>query len=194
MASFEIADRITRANEGGWQNDPNDRGNAASGLGTYRGVASRIHPGWKGWSIISDVILDLSPQPRFGTALYRAWVKKLNSVLHANEALQELVRSFYKTNFWDALRLDEIKSQAVANKVYDAGVNQGTGTAAVLLQRVLGAAADGQIGPITLALANKQNGDQLAEKFKQARIAKYQRIVEKNPTQAKYLDIWVARC
>jgi len=194
MANFEIADKITRGNEGGWQNDPADRGNSRNGLGTYRGIASHFHPAWKGWPIVAAEIAKLGPQPKYDTKAYYAFARSLNSVLAANDALQAMVRSFYKVNFWDALRLDDFKSQELANKVYDSSVNQGTGAAAIMLQKVLGVTVDGGIGPVTLAAVNKQDGAELAEKFKHARIAKYKRLVEARPDQAKYLDVWLARC
>lgn len=194
MAVFEVADKITRANEGGWQNDPSDRGNGPNGYGTYRGIASKIHPSWKGWPVVAAELAKLGQQPPYGTKAYREFVKALNGALAANDALQTMVCAFYKANFWDVLRLDEFKSQQVANKVYDSGVNQGTGTAAMILQRILGVMPDGSIGPVTIAAANKWDGVELAAKFKEARVAKYKALVTARPDQAKYLSTWIERC
>lgn len=194
MASFSIADELTRAVEGGWQNDPHDSGNDQNGLGTYRGIASRIHPNWRGWLIVKKAIDGMTKQPHYDTGAYCAWVKTLNRTLAASADLQSLVASFYKANFWDVLRLGEFTSQDVANKVYDSAVNQGTGTAAILLQKVLGVKADGSIGPVTVAAANAQDGATLAKAFKVARIAKYRKLIAVNPNLARYEESWIGRC
>ncbi len=193
MADFEIAFGITNGNEGGWQNDPQDNGNAPV-LGTYRGIASKMQPTWKGWPTVKAAIANMTVQPHYGSSAYYAWVKTLNGVLAANTALQYMVRDFYRVSFWDVNRLGDLKSQEVANKVYDSGVNQGTGTAAIMLQKCLGVNADGGIGPVTINAANKMDGATLAAAFKTARIAKYQRIVAANPQDAQYLDNWISRC
>lgn len=194
MAKFDIAFDITNGNEGGWQNDPDDTGNADNGLGTYKGIASKHQPGWKGWAAVRAALVGAGGQPQHGTKAYREYQKTVNSVLAANADLQASVRSFFKTSFWDVNRLDEFASQEVANKVYDSGVNQGTGTAAMLLQKVLGVMPDGSIGPVTIGAANKRNGAELAEAFKQARIAKYKALVTARPEYTKFLSEWVGRC
>jgi len=194
MADFKIAFRITGGNEGGWQNDPHDTGNSANGLGTYRGIASAKQPGWKGWPVVQTAISAAGKQPVYGSQPYKAWVVSLNGVLSANEALQALVQSFYKSNFWDVNRLDDFISQEVANKVYDSGVNQGTGTSAMILQKCLGVMPDGNVGPVTISSANKMDGTKLAEDFKQARIAKYKALVVARPEYSQYLTNWISRC
>lgn len=194
MADFQTAFGITNGNEGGWQNDPHDTGNDTAGRGTYKGIASAKQPQWKGWAIVKAAIDRMSAQPPFGTAPYRDWVHRLNVALAANADLQRMVGDFYRVNFWDVNRLGELSSQEVANKVYDSGVNQGTGTAARILQSCLDVDQDGAIGPITIAAANKRDGAELAEAFRAARVAKYQQLVEAHPEDARYLDDWIARC
>lgn len=194
MASFEISDELTRRNEGLWQNLPTDRGNGPDGLGTYRGIASKIHPRWKGWPIIAAEIAKKTPQPACGTKGYKDWVKELNAALGANAELQSMVRSFYKANFWDALRLDELNSQGAANQIYDSSVNRGVGTAAILLQKILGVMADGVIGPVTIKAANKMRGNELEALYRAARRADYERIIKINPALAEFRRTWLARC
>lgn len=194
MAVFEVADRITRHNERGWQNDPEDTGNNRAGWGTYKGLASAKQPNWKGWPIIATEIAKKPVQPVYGSKAYRAWARELNAALEAIESLQSLVDSYYKANFWDVNRLDEIRSQGAANHIYDHGVNRGTGTAAILLQKVLGVMADGEIGPVTIAAANRLIDGELEALYRKARKADYSRLVEKNPQLAQYKNTWLARC
>lgn len=194
MADFETADKITQRNEGGWQNDPDDLGNSLNGLGTYRGIASAKQSGWRGWSIIKATLASMTKQPHYGTGSYYAWVATLNKILAANATLQAQVDAFYKANFWDVNRLGELHSQGAANHAYDHGVNRGTGTAAILLQRCLGVMADGEIGPVTIAAANKLSDAEMERRYRAARKADYRRLIEKNPKQAKYEPVWLARC
>jgi len=194
MAVFEVADRITRRNEGGWQNDPEDTGNNRAGWGTYKGLASAKQPGWKGWPIIAAEIAKKLPQPVYGSKAYRAWSRELNAALEAIEPLQSLADSYYKANFWDVNRLDEIRSQGAANHIYDHGVNRGTGTAAILLQKVLGVMADGDIGPVTIAAANRLGDGELEALYRKARVVDYSRLVKNNPQLAQYKNTWLARC
>lgn len=194
MAEFEPAYEITNGNEGGWQNDPHDSGNDDAGHGTYKGLASAKQPRWKGWPIIAAAIAKMPLQPPYGTKPYKEWVDELNATLAANAELQEMVRAYYRLNFWDVNKLDLFRSQEAANKVYDCGVNQGTGTAAMILQKVLGVMPDANIGPVTIAAANRWDDRKLAEAFKQARMVKYQQLVMARPEYRRYLNTWLERC
>jgi lysozyme family protein len=53
MADFEIAYGETELREGGYVNDPVDRGGE-----THRGVARKFHPDWSGWKIIDQIKQD----------------------------------------------------------------------------------------------------------------------------------------
>ena len=58
----------------------------------------------------------------------------------------EMVKPFYKKNYWDRIRGDELPS-GVDYAAYDLAVNSGTGRAAKYLQQIAGVTADGVIGP-----------------------------------------------
>lgn len=60
--------------------------------------------------------------------------------------------AIYRREYWDELRCDRLPP-AVAFLVFDAAVNQGQDRAALMLQRAARVAADGIIGPVTLAAA-----------------------------------------
>lgn len=59
----------------------------------------------------------------------------------------------YKADFWDRGGMDKI-DPAVAFQVFDAAVNHGSGNALRMLQRAVGVADDGHIGPVTLRAVN----------------------------------------
>jgi len=66
----------------------------------------------------------------------------------------EMVKPFYKKNYWDRIRGDELPS-GVDYAAYDLAVNSGTGRAAKYLQRIAGVTDDGVIGPQSLKAIQK---------------------------------------
>jgi hypothetical protein len=194
MADFAVSDERLRRIEGKWQNIPGDGGNNKLGWGTYRGISSTHHPKWKGWPIIAAEIAKLPPQPEYGTKAYKDWVKELNASLEANPELQRLVGVFYRAEFWNKMSLDDMRSQGTADHVYCHGVNRGIGTAAILLQKLLGVKADGDIGPVTIKAANKMRDNELEALYRAARKADYERIIKINPALAQFRRTWLARC
>jgi len=63
------------------------------------------------------------------------------------------VAPIYRERYWNAVKGDDLPA-GVDLMVFDLAVNSGPGRAAKFLQEVVGAPADGQIGPATLAKVN----------------------------------------
>ena len=75
----------------------------------------------------------------------------------------EMVKPFYKKNYWDRIRGDDLPS-GVDYAAYDLAVNSGTGRAAKYLQQIAGVTADGVIGPRTIeAIKNFAAEDTVGE-------------------------------
>ena len=72
----------------------------------------------------------------------------------------DLAKQIYRHDYWDAVKADQLPP-GVRYAVFDAAVNSGVRQATLWLQRALGVADDGIIGPITLRAANAQNSDAL---------------------------------
>ena len=53
-------------------------------------------------------------------------------------ALTPMVREFYRVEFWDKMRGNEINNQDVANTIFNFGVNAGMSMAVKLAQLVVG--------------------------------------------------------
>lgn len=66
------------------------------------------------------------------------------------QAPQAEVLAIYKQNYWDAMNCDSLPP-GVDYAIFDYGVNSGIGRAPKVLQRILGVAVDGAIGPATVA-------------------------------------------
>ncbi len=132
---------------------------------TYAGLSRKNTPNWPGWHHIDQGRTPPTP----------------------------LVRDYYKTEYWDRVRGDEIVDQRIAETLYDFGVNAGWKTSAKLAQAVLGATPDGTIGPKTLELLNAADANEFLPLFALAKIKRYADIVKKDKTQSKFLLGWINR-
>lgn len=181
MSDFRIAEQLTGINEGGYVNDPNDKGGE-----TYAGISRNNWSGWRGWLIIDG----LKDTAGISAAL-------INQKAKANAQLTELIWSFYKQNFWDINQLSLIRDQQLANTVYDFGVNSGTVRAAKYLQdsvnlvSALNLATDGIIGPVTIQAVNTSDPAKLTLIYNSKRQAFYSSIAK--GTQARFLKSWLSR-
>lgn len=81
----------------------------------------------------------------------------------------------YRRLYWDALRCDDMPA-GIDLALFDAGVNQGTGRAARLLQTALQVRVDGIIGPVTLGAANEAEPSALLDEFMARRMRAYGRL------------------
>jgi len=80
------------------------------------------------------------------------------------------VSPLYKQRYWDKCRGDDLP-RGVDFAVFDLAINSGVGRASKLLQRSVGVAADGAIGPATLAAVADANPRELATKICELRLA-----------------------
>lgn len=131
---------------------------------TYAGIARNMNPQWPGWSLI-DAGQDVPAQ---------------------------LVRDFYKANFWDTIQGDQLTHQAIAQTIFDFHVNAGR-PARVLAQIVVGTTPDGQIGPRTVGALNAYDPEKFVLAYALAKIARYRDIVTRDRTQQKFLLGWINR-
>jgi lysozyme family protein len=83
---------------------------------------------------------------------YRRYVKHDASAADVRAMNLNEAQSIYRAKYWNAMRCDALPA-GVDYCVFDYGVNSGTGRAPKVLQRVLGVAVDGMIGPATIAAA-----------------------------------------
>jgi lysozyme family protein len=105
-----------------------------------------------------------------------------------------MVREFYRTEFWDKMRGNEISNQEVANTIFNFGVNAGMSMAVKLAQIVVGATPDGGIGVKTVEKLNQiTDGKQFKQAYALAKLARYAEICNKNRSQSKFLLGWLNR-
>lgn len=112
------------------------------------------------------------------------------------ESMKEMPYSHWAdildTMFIRKCRAHEIRNKSIALMLTDwCWVN---GPAAIRqAQDVLSCTQDGVVGPQTLAALNASDELSVFNRIKNARIRSYRRIVERNPTQARFLRGWIAR-
>ncbi|HXM40113.1 MAG TPA: glycosyl hydrolase 108 family protein [Bryobacteraceae bacterium] len=105
--------------------------------------------------------------------------------------------AIYRTYFWNRYSTGSIADQSLANKVFDLTVNMGP-AALKLLQSAVNAcggqcAADGVLGPISIAQINALDPAQLLAEFKQLAAQRYQQIASNNARLAGDLTGWLSR-
>lgn len=127
---------------------------------------------------------------------YSAWLRKHgkapNSVakLTKNEAYK-----IYEEEYWLAAGCDKLP-WPISYIVFDAAVNSGPSRSVKWLQAGLGLAADGKVGPKTIAAAQKVvdegDGKKLLALLDQ-RVSFLARLVQSQPSQAAFLLGWWRR-
>lgn len=187
MANFLMAFEKTMGHEGGYSLDPDDAGGE-----TYRGVSRRYHPEWEGWKVIDDV----KSNPDFPR------------ILDSLPQLQDAIRAFYQRYYWDINSLSAFESQAIAEEMFDTGVNMGRNRAAKFLQESLNylnrngrsyddLVVDGVIGPATLKALSfilYHNEEMLLLKILNVLQGSfYLDYMRRKPSQEKYMRGWFNR-
>lgn len=172
-----------------WSNVKGDRGGE-----TYRGISRKAHPNLDLWAFI-DAAKD---KPNFPACL------------EADSSLQSQVKAFYKVVFWDAMGCGNM-DYPLALELFDFGVNSGTKTAVMCLQRVLnvmnkGASLwpdikpDGKYGkketlPAIKAFVARYGWEKLARFLNMFQAKHFFDILEKDYTQEVFAFGWLdKRC
>lgn len=169
MAKVELLAPYIRKWEGGFVNDPADRGGATNmgvTIGTFEVYCHK-----KGY-----------PRPT---------VERLKKLTPSEWT------DILKTMYWDRWQADKIKSQKVANILVD--WVWGSGVHGITIpQRILGVAVDGIVGEKTLQALNAQDPDKLFQTIYEARrrfllditessIKRYEEKIGRKATEAELL-------
>ena len=132
---------------------------------TYAGIARNFWEDWEGWDRIDAGQFD--------------------------DQLKSQVQAFYKKEFWDRIKGDDIASQGIAFCIYDFAVNAGVSTAVKIAQRLIGSTPDGLFGPNTLSFLN--TFPDFIEKYSLRKCFYYRDICLKNPSQLTFMGGWLNR-
>ena len=182
MADFQLFKNKILDIEGGYQNNPADRGNYNRDgelVGTNFGIAAFTYEKWYGETATESAMKNLT----------------------RDEALE-----IFEGHFWLRNRIDEIDDQQIAEIICDGIINHGTGSrtkkGGVHLAQValneLGEnlTVDGALGSKTLATINRQieiQKGRLFNRYRALRIEYYHAIVDSKPSQSVFLQGWLKR-
>jgi lysozyme family protein len=83
-------------------------------------------------------------------ATYQRYINRSGTIANLKAITDQEVAKVYRKQYWDAVKGDDLPD-GVDFATFDFGVNSGPARAAKYLQAVVGAKADGQIGPATIA-------------------------------------------
>lgn len=188
-ADFNISYQVTViGNEGGL-----NPGNGEAF--TYRGIDESQNPNWHGFALVHSVY---NANKHLGLIV-------VNRLLAANEDLQKNVQAFYLANYWHSHCIDKLNDQQVANNFFDCTVNPCIDTASMVFQKACNEVisqnnlvfhplhVDGDIGPLTIVVANQLNPELLFNSINTIRKANYQERVVRTPSDKKWLNNWLGR-
>jgi len=121
-------------------------------------------------------------------ATYRRYVNSKGTVDDLKHITAAEVAKVYKRQYWDAVKGDDLPD-GIDYAVFDFAVNSGPGRAAKFLQRILGVAVDGKIGPATIGAAKASFKASVINTLSADRL-EYLRGL---PTWGRYRKGWSAR-
>ena len=144
MIGFDEVFARLIGHEGGFSDDPKDPGNWTGGR---PGVGKLL--GTK-YGIAANTYPDLD-------------IKALTL---------EQAKAIYRRDWWDKIHADQLPG-AVAFQLWDFAVNAGISRAVISLQRAVGVADDGKLGPLTLAAVNAMPVPDVLARFNAERLDFY---------------------
>lgn len=152
--------------EGGFVNDPVDKGGATNmgvTIGTWRSV---------GYDKDGDGDIDVDD-------------------LHLLDK-EDVIERVLRPHYWNRWRADEILNQSVANILVDWVWASGT-HGIKRPQRILGVTPDGIVGPKTIAVVNSMDPMELHFRIKNDRIKFIDEICQRDPSQERFRKGWMNR-
>lgn len=190
MADLKISKAKTLKWEGGYCDIVGDTGGE-----TIFGIARNKHPKLKLWDIVDGYKREF--KPNFSKTNY----SHLETLCIENENFKDEMYSFYRKEFWDKIKGDQIKSQEVANILYDFAVNSGVSRAVKTVQKAINQTGygdheplkvDGVLGEKTLKEINRLDGKSLCNALCDERKMFLESIAKKG-SNAKFLKGWLNR-
>ena len=122
MADFYVALAKVLRKEGGYGNNPSDKGGE-----TYKGISRKYHPLSIMWKYI-----DRYKEECGGINA------KFKRKLDADKSIAAAVASIYKKQYWNPFKLDTVPNQKVAEQIFDDAVNRGVAKACRLCCSLFG--------------------------------------------------------
>jgi len=149
---------------------------------TFMGIYQSAHPTWTGWNIVNEKLRQ-----------YNGDRKKVSPLLYDNNRMREYVEWFYKREFWDVGKLDNVVSQHTASEIFIFGVVANMPPSIRKAQELVGVEVDGIMGAQTLKALNEFDEKVFDYEFDEEEIEYFKATVARNPQKARFLDGWINR-
>jgi lysozyme family protein len=185
MAQLKDSIHLLLTVEGGWVNDPTDRGKE-----TYSGISRKWYPGWPGWIIVDR----MKAEPRFPANL------------KTDKILSDMVFRFYDDEYWKKLGLEDVADKESAEEIFEMAVNFGIEPAVKIVQEAVNLlnkagkeyadiSVDGDVGPNTIDVVNKYriNNKPFIRTVNGLQFERYVEICRKDKSQEKFFHGWLTR-
>lgn len=106
---------------------------------------------------------------------------------------REEAEAIYAAKYVTGPGFDRISDSRLQAQMVDFGVTSGPAMAIQKVQSLVGQEPDGVLGPKTIAAIQAEDPILLNNKLALERVKMIGRIVNKNPSQAKFLNGWLSR-
>lgn len=110
---------------------------------TLGGIYQKANPSSIDWNFIEDIV-----------AKNNGDIKRSSVELFLNPRITKEVKDVFRDKYWNAMRLDNVVSQKIADEMFLFGVVAHPKNAIKLAQRLVGVSVDGLIGIKTLSALN----------------------------------------
>lgn len=189
MADFNAALAITLSKEGGFdiRTDTFEVVNRGITLATYFGQEAQ--------DSVKILIADMLQKGDFSK---EALIAADPNVAFIFNLTPDQTAAFYRSHYWDLLKLDQVHDQQLAAKIFDLGVNMGVGTITRIVQEAVNAlghsvTVDGRIGVLTMAAINLCEPVLLLGEIRDLAAERYREIAAADPRHKNDLDGWLDR-
>jgi len=167
-----------------FENKPNKflHKNAGENGYTIGGIYQKANPLSIDWNFVEDLLLKNDGD-----------IKKTSVELFLNERIMSNVKDVYRDKYWNYMKLDDVKSQKIADEMFLLGVVAGTKNAIKLAQSLVNVTVDGLIGNQTLNALNSFNESKFDINFDVLEKDYFEDLVVHNPKLAINLKGWKNR-
>lgn len=154
-------------------------------------IANHIRKWEGGYANIPD---DKGGPTKWGITIgtYRYYFGKEKTVQDLKNMTEKEWVYIFKYVFYNPAKIAEVNNLSLSTLIMDICWMSGRITAIKKIQRAIGTTPDGIVGPKTLKILN-DFPEWSFNQIYQMRYAWFKAIVEKNPTQKKFLKGWINR-
>jgi lysozyme family protein len=140
----------------------------------------------------NDIKEDKGGVTNFGISLnfYKKNIDKSADKSTIKNLTQEQACAIYEKFFW---RFNNINSQKIANKLFDASVNLGNQQAIKFAQRICNVEDDGICGSNTIKAINDKNSQEFIDEYVKMQTNYYLKIIKNDPSQVIFKNGWLKR-